>query len=292
MPLGIDPKVDFAFKMVFGNPKHTNVTIHFLNATLQLREPIEWVEILNPIQNKDRSEGKLSILDVLARDRSGRHYNIEMQTTRPLDLAERLTYYNCVNYGRQIDAGSPYLDLQPAISICVLDSVMFPQVDPYHLSFRLRSDQLDLILTNDLLFHLLELPKFSPGSDTIGELPPLERWLYFLQHAEDLEANELSESLVEAEYREATEVLTMISRSPDDRRFYESRQKFLRDEQARLLQARKEGREEGLVAGKIQILQQLLGVPECSLAELTQLGEDTLASMLLELQQKMRSRNV
>lgn len=28
MPLGIDPKVDFAFKMVFGNPKHTNVTIH------------------------------------------------------------------------------------------------------------------------------------------------------------------------------------------------------------------------------------------------------------------------
>ena len=98
--------------------------------------------------------------------------------------------------------------------------------------------------------------------------------------------------MVEAEYREATEVLTMISRSPDDRRFYESRQKFLRDEQARLLQARKEGREEGLVAGKIQILQQLLGVPECSLAELTQLGEDTLASMLLELQQKMRSRNV
>ena len=46
MPLGIDPKVDFAFKMVFGNPKHTRVTIHFLNAVLTLPEPITWVEIL------------------------------------------------------------------------------------------------------------------------------------------------------------------------------------------------------------------------------------------------------
>jgi hypothetical protein len=34
MPLGIDPKVDFAFKLVFGSPDHTRVTIHFLNAVL------------------------------------------------------------------------------------------------------------------------------------------------------------------------------------------------------------------------------------------------------------------
>ena len=54
MPLGIDPKVDFAFKMVFGNPQHTGITIHFLNAALSLPAPIDWVEIINPIQDKDR----------------------------------------------------------------------------------------------------------------------------------------------------------------------------------------------------------------------------------------------
>ncbi len=178
MPLGIDPKVDFAFKMVFGNPKHTRITIHFLNSILQLPEPIDWVEILNPIQDKDRGEDKLSVLDVLARDRSGHQYNIEMQTTLPTDLPRRLTYYNCLNYVRQIHEGSPYLDLRPAISICVLDRVLFRDVGQYHRSFRLRADQLDPVFTNDLQFHLLELPKFTPASDNVGELPPLERWLY------------------------------------------------------------------------------------------------------------------
>lgn len=50
MPLGIDPKVDFAFKLVFGNPDHTRITIHFLNAVLNFPRPITHVEILNPLQ--------------------------------------------------------------------------------------------------------------------------------------------------------------------------------------------------------------------------------------------------
>ncbi len=126
MPLGIDPKVDFAFKMVFGNPKHTGITIHFLNSVLGLPQPIDWVEVLNPIQDKDRSEDKLVVLDVLARDIGGHQFNIEMQTTLPTDLPKRLTYYNCLNYVRQLGEGSPYLDLRPAISICVLDRDAFP----------------------------------------------------------------------------------------------------------------------------------------------------------------------
>jgi len=40
MPLGIDPKVDFAFKLVFGSPDHTRIAIHFLNAVLNLPQPI------------------------------------------------------------------------------------------------------------------------------------------------------------------------------------------------------------------------------------------------------------
>jgi len=41
----------------------------------------------------------------------------------------------------------------------------------------------------------------------------------------------------------------MISRTPEEREFYESRLKFLRDEEARILFARSEGREEGLQEG-------------------------------------------
>ncbi len=66
MPLGIDPKVDFAFKLVFGSPDHPRITIHFLNAVLQPLRPITAVEILNPIQHRDRSDAKLAFLDMLA----------------------------------------------------------------------------------------------------------------------------------------------------------------------------------------------------------------------------------
>lgn len=48
MPLGIDPKVDFAFKVMLGSPEHPAVTIHFLNAILRLESPVTDVTILNP----------------------------------------------------------------------------------------------------------------------------------------------------------------------------------------------------------------------------------------------------
>ena len=35
MAIGINPTVDFAFKMLYGNPEHPGVTIHFLNSMLE-----------------------------------------------------------------------------------------------------------------------------------------------------------------------------------------------------------------------------------------------------------------
>jgi len=145
------------------------------------------------------------VLDVLAADRAGHRFNIEMQTTLPPDLPKRLTYYNCLNYIRQLSAGEPYYQLRPAISICVLDRVLFSEAAEYHLSFRLRCDQRDLIFNEDLVFHTLELPKYEVGSHNVEALAPLEKWLYFLKHAEELESNELAEQLVDDEFREAWE---------------------------------------------------------------------------------------
>jgi len=92
MALYIDPKVDFAFKMMLGNRDHPRITIHFLNAVMQPPQPITAVEILNPIQDRDRSDAKLAVLDVLAQDADNRRYNIEMQTTLPVGLPSQLTH--------------------------------------------------------------------------------------------------------------------------------------------------------------------------------------------------------
>ena len=290
MPLGIDPKVDFAFKLMLGSPEHPAVTIHFLNAILRLPSPVTEVEILNPIQGKDRSEDKLVILDILARDQQGRKFNVEMQTTLPTALPRRLLYYNCLNYLRQIGEGDGYAALRPAVSICVLDRVLFHQEPRYHHSFRLRCDQSELVLTNDFEFHILELPKFAPSSD----------------------ADRLSSLLSEPPFDEALGVLAMISKNPDDLQFYEARLKFLRDEEAKLEAAMQEGMEKGiekgiekgmergiekgmekgLLAGKVQTLQELLGEAEASNQDLLRLSLDELSALVQSLQSRLRGRDV
>jgi len=99
----------------------------------------------------------------------------------------------------------------------------------FHLSFRRRCDQGDLAFSGDLVFHTLELPKYEIRSDNLEGLPRLEKWLYFLRHAEHWEAEDLATRLVEAEFREAAGVLEMISQSPEELQFYEARLKFLHD---------------------------------------------------------------
>jgi len=104
-----------------------------------------------------------------------------MQTRIPLSFPNRLLLYTCKNYVRQMSEGDSYDALRPATSICLLDRRMLPQTSEAtrcHHSFRLRCDQnVELILTTDLEFHIFELPKYRPSSDTIGALSADEKWL-------------------------------------------------------------------------------------------------------------------
>ncbi len=88
--LGIRPTVDFVFKLLFGDPNNVDLLIHLLNSVLQPEHPIEHVTILNPYNEKQFKEDKLSIVDIKAQDSSGDWYVIEVQTTIPVGLANRL----------------------------------------------------------------------------------------------------------------------------------------------------------------------------------------------------------
>ena len=59
MLIEIDPTVDFACKLLLGNPEYPVITIHFLNAILRLPSPIVSVEIVNPIVWKEFEADKL-----------------------------------------------------------------------------------------------------------------------------------------------------------------------------------------------------------------------------------------
>ncbi len=93
LTLGIKPTVDFVFKKIFGSPENAGALIELLNAILDVREPIAEVEILNPFSHQDFADHKLIVLDVRARDSTGRWLNIEMQVSIVRGLMQRLVYY-------------------------------------------------------------------------------------------------------------------------------------------------------------------------------------------------------
>jgi predicted transposase/invertase (TIGR01784 family) len=228
---GIDPKVDIVFKKVYGSDSSTNLTISLINAVLEsfVMHPVVAVELLNPYSEKMRIDDKLSILDIKARDQAGWLFNVEMQMLTVAMLAPRLLYYWAKVYGQQLATGDEYSRLRPTISICFVNGVLFPDRPRYHTCFRLLDATGEICLTEDLVIHVIEIPKFNK---TLGELETaLDFWLYFLKNGDGLDADNLPAELDRVEIRQAMEILTMLTQNDLERELYEGRLKVKRDQQ-------------------------------------------------------------
>src|SRR5271165_3883511 len=81
MAVDIDPKVDYVFKRLCGDEDNALLLVDLLNAVLRFPPGriVRGVTLLNPFVAKDYAEGKVSILDVRARDDPGRQFLLEMQ---------------------------------------------------------------------------------------------------------------------------------------------------------------------------------------------------------------------
>ena len=166
MILGIDPTVDYAFKHLLGRESTRPILISVLDSVLNPAPGlhIKDLELLNPFNPKETLDDKLSILDIKARDQSGRQFNIEMQMLAHRYYEKRILYYGCKLHQQQLHEGEDYRKLKPTISISFLDHVLFPQVADYRLRFRLLEEAHSFPFTEDLEVHTLELPKFEKSA--------------------------------------------------------------------------------------------------------------------------------
>jgi predicted transposase/invertase (TIGR01784 family) len=226
---GIDPKIDIAFKKVFGSESSRTILVHLIDAVLTLPpwERLVDVQLLNPYSEKMTLDDKLSILDIKARDERGRLFNLEMQMVASRALPERFVYYSSKTYTHQLTEGDDYSQLCPTIAICFVNGVLFGDWSDYHTPFQLRNPDGRLCLTNDLAIHLIELPKFGKRLEELET--PLDLWLYFLQNGEGLDADALPSPLDAPEIRRAMGVLKMLAQNDLERELYEGRLKAKRD---------------------------------------------------------------
>jgi len=326
MPLGIKPTVDFAFKKIFGSPENVPALVGLLNAILHLEQPIEDVDILNPFSYQEFAEAKQIVLDIRARDRQKRWLNIEMQVSVVAGLVQRLVYYSCSLYVEQLRTGEAYSELRPAISICLLREDLFRDSAVPHHRFRFADVEHGRVLAETVELHTVELGKYNVREERLGEASELEKWVFFLLHASEYEADRLRELLPGEGFERAIAALEAIAGRTEDLEMYNQREKAERDyrwviESARregiekgreegvqiglekgreegreegvrigLAKGREEGREEGVLVGKIQVLQQLLGEQQTPAEELLQRPLDELNSLLSQLQERLRRR--
>lgn len=269
MGTGIDPKVDFAFKRVFGSADRPDLLCALLNAVLERKgtRRIRSVTIRNPFSLKDALDDRLAILDIRACDESGGEEIIEMQMVKHAAFRERLLYYLAKDYSQMLNEGDDFTKLQPVTVVCFINDILDRETKNFHSHYEMIDPNTKLRFSSHWAIHLIELPKFKKSADELAN--DLDRWSYFLRHGEELDASNLPADLDAPLIRSALGVLETMSLNQQERMQYEARLNFQRDQSCYLSTAREEGREEGELIGLrksiLRIGQKRLGEPPTEL---------------------------
>lgn len=229
MQHAIDPKIDCVFKALLGSDENRNLLIHFLNAFLaqELTEPLVWVDILNPYNDKEFLSDKLSIVDVKAKDRHEQLYQIEIQLTSYGHLSSRIIYNWADIYSQQLKSGQDYGQLRPTYSIWLLAENLLAEDNDYAHHYKMRDDQGRAFNRHGGIW-LLELNKFDASRIETED----QRWLKFFKDGEQLNDTALPDWMSTQEMKQAMNTLTTFSEKEQQYYQYQARQEYLREQRS------------------------------------------------------------
>ena len=89
----ISPCVDIAFKRIFGVEANNELLKSFINSVVSDVDRVTEVTLLDPHNLRNSEKGRLSILDIKARSKSGEYFNIEVQVSGAKSYDKRALYY-------------------------------------------------------------------------------------------------------------------------------------------------------------------------------------------------------
>lgn len=175
----LSPKIDLAFKRVFGD--HIDLLKSFLNALLPLPEdaPIESLEYLPAEQVPEipRTE-RYSIVDVKCTDAKGRIFIVEMQLLWKAYFEQRIVFGASQAYVKQLKRGENYDLLQPVYALALIDSIFEPKSPDFYHHYKIIKVGVPAKTIEGLEFVFVELPKFKPETQTDKRMAAL--WLRFM----------------------------------------------------------------------------------------------------------------
>nr|WP_269205719.1 Rpn family recombination-promoting nuclease/putative transposase [Clostridium botulinum] len=246
----LSPKVDFVFKRIFGNEKHPEILISFLNAVMKPKDLIESVQIKNSDIEKEHIEDKYSRLDIKAITNKGEYINIEIQVKNEYNMIKRSLYYWSKMFENQIVEGDNYNKLKKTVCINILD-FKYLKNDRFHNAYRLKEINTNEELTDTMELHFIEIPKLRKLNDSEDVSDMLEAWVAFIQNpdSEIVEKLEMSKK----EIKEAKSELVRMSGDSKERYMYEKRKESILEKVSLIESAEQKGIEKGKKEEKILI---------------------------------------
>mgnify|MGYP000491093139 FL=1 len=254
----ISPRIDIAFKKIFGVEENKDLLISLINSIVGKDDQVSEVTLLNPYNPKSFKKDKLSILDIKAKGASGKRFNIEIQIADEADYDKRALYYWAKLYTEQLKVAQDYSTLSKAIGIHILNFTSIPKAKDYHNVFHITEKNAGFKYFEDLELHTIELNKFTdnPNEDLTAIVAKvktsLDMWSAFLTRNDLLKADSLPKELNDANLKKAINVLEVMNFSEEERDFYEDHLKWLRVETNSLKKMRAEGKAEGKAEGRAE----------------------------------------
>jgi predicted transposase/invertase (TIGR01784 family) len=203
-------------------------------------------------------------------------------------MAKRSLYYWSKLYSRQLFEGMAYEQLNPTITINILNFNYLQETDEFHSAFHLYEQKKQFLLTDSLALHFIEMPKLRKkwrAKEVTPQQDRLIRWLFLLDGNEneeirkELEAIAMEDPMIDRAMKDWENVST----DPKLREFYFDRRKAVIDRLAaaktvelKLERAKVEGEVKGRVEGKADAICQYL---EARFGSDSQALQETVHSM-------------
>ncbi len=250
----INPRVDFAFKKLFGSEENKDLLISLINSIVSEKDQVEEIELKNPYNFANHKIDKSSILDVKAKNiNDGTWFDIEMQIAWDTNYDKRSLFYWAQMLDEQLEKGELYDKLTKTICINILD-FRIPESrkndDDYHSIYKILNE--NTLVPDDLhdIFelHYLELEKFNKDYSELKT--GLDRWLSFLNTAHKIDKYKIPKQLEEDKsvIKAIDEVDKMFNE--EEREEYKEHLKFKMTRKGQLDTAEAKGLKEGLKKGR------------------------------------------
>jgi len=254
----ISPKVDYAFKKIFGSEQSKEILISFLNAVIyEEKKIIQSLTILNPYNPGQAMTLKDTYLDIKAVLADGSIVVIEMQIARVSAFSKRVIYNLSKAYSNQLGIGEEYLSLTPVIAVTITDFILFNQTPDVINQFVFQEKTKKFEYPDvELQVIFIELPKFKKNLSELNSLS--DKWIYFIKEAATLDT--IPDSLGEvSEIELALNIANQAKMTVEELEIVDRRGIMLQDEKGRITYAEEQGRIKQTIALAMRFLKKRFG---------------------------------